>query len=179
MINKTRIVGNNFGEGTYKIQNKWRKYKKTECEDFVKRDSLFSFVRIFDPGKQSSSLRQCSRNLHCTDRKLMEQVVMTWRQFEEGPLVRAHCCHPDTGVSREISSRGETTNRRTRAPATPAGTATSWCSRTSGTTSSTTRRPRRIGQTSTPSRRRPGEADRCNNNTYLHLYLSNYNHCNI
>ena len=43
MINKTRIVGNNFGEGTYKIQNKWRKYKKTECEDFVKRDSLFSF----------------------------------------------------------------------------------------------------------------------------------------
>ena len=57
MINKTRIVGNNFGEGTYKIQNKWRKYKKTECEDFVKRDSLFSFVRIFDPGKQSSSLR--------------------------------------------------------------------------------------------------------------------------
>ena len=30
MINKTRIVGNNVGEETFKIQNKWRKYKTTQ-----------------------------------------------------------------------------------------------------------------------------------------------------
>ena len=89
MINKTRIVGNNFGEETFKIQNKWRKYKTTQSEDFVKRDSLFSFVRIFDPGKQSSSLWQCSRNLHFNmDRKHIVQEEVTWRQLEEGPLVR-------------------------------------------------------------------------------------------
>ena len=43
MINKTRIVGNNFGEETFKIQNKWRKYKTTQSEDFVKEILCFPF----------------------------------------------------------------------------------------------------------------------------------------
>ena len=41
MINKTRIVGNNVGEETFKIQNKWRKYKTTQSEDFVKEILCF------------------------------------------------------------------------------------------------------------------------------------------
>ena len=43
MINKTRIVGNNVGEETFKIQNKWRKYKTTQSEDFVKEILCFPF----------------------------------------------------------------------------------------------------------------------------------------